>query len=82
MANKSFFLAIATVIAILQVATCFNQTCSGASCIQTWFVKREGSISCEIGYDIKDTVRYNKLKDDILLISYSCMTFDEEDNIT
>ncbi len=77
MPNK---IAIATVIAILQVAACSNQTCSGASCIQTWYVKREGSTSCEPGHDIGDIVRYNKSIDKIFLNSYSCMTFN--DNIT
>ncbi len=82
MPNKSISLAIATVIVTLQVAVCSNQKCGGASCIQTWFVRRESSSSCEPGYDIRDTVRYNNLTDDVLLISYSCMTFDEKDNIT
>ncbi len=76
----SFFsIAIATVIVTLQVAACSNQTCSGVSCIQTWFVKREGSTSCEQGCDIKYIIRST---DDVLLISSCCMTFDEKDNIT
>ena len=79
----SFFsIAIATVIVTLQVVACSNQTCSGVSCIQTWFVKREGSTSCEQGCDIKDTIRYKISTDDVLLISSCCMTFDEKDNIT
>ncbi len=82
MANKSFFLAIATVITILKVATCSNQTCSAASCIQTWFVIREGSTSCEPGYDIRNTVRYKNKTGEVLLDGFSCMTFDEKDNIT
>ncbi len=56
--SKLYSLAIAAVLVTLQVVACSNQTCSGVSCIQTWFVKREGSTSCEPGYDIKDRVRY------------------------
>ncbi len=79
MPNK---LAIATIIAILHVAACSNETCSGASCIRSWFVKREGSTSCEPGHDIGGKVRYKNSEDEVFLISYSCMTFGEEDNIT
>ncbi len=75
-------IAIVTVIAILQVVACSNETCSGASCIQSWFIKKEGCISCEPGYAIRDTVRYDKLTDDVLLISSCCMTFDQKNNIT
>ncbi len=55
--KKSQEVAIATVIAILQVAACSNETCSGASCIRSWFVKKGVSTSCEPGYDIRDIVR-------------------------
>ncbi len=67
MSYKSFFLEIATVIAILQVAACFNETCSGASCIRSWFVKRKSNTSCEPGYDIKDKLRYKNITGDVLL---------------
>ncbi len=84
MSNKLYSLAIATVLVTLQVATSSNETCSGASCIQTWFIKREGCTSCEPAtrYAITHGVRYRPLRNAIILVSSACMTFDEKDNIT
>ena len=72
---------------IVQFTTCSN--CSELRCRRSWFVPSAENGSpqasepdCVRGRNIKDVLEYDELKKYFLLISSSCMTLDEKDNIT